>query len=312
MLPGYGHIAPTTILGKLLTMVYTIIGIPLFLLYISSIGDIMATSFKWTYSRCCKFRMRRKNRKQRESVVSRSVAAGATDAGSNFGGDGLSNGGDGLSNLSGGGENRGPALNTGFRPQLMPPDKEEDAEGEDDDEESKSSSGSTSSNGSSSASTGSGSKSERTSDGSASSSPSLSSASGSGDRSSNGSERSTESVSRRSGSSSRSSTPAGQLEPSRQVGRTPFHELISKIILNVRPQVAVDSDSLDGSLDEGGGRHGVMRATFCIDYDGRPDASSADRDVDDYYDDENGDEESCGSLFSLPEICLCKHFYIRA
>ena len=48
---GYGHIAPSTILGKLFTMIYTIIGTPLFLLYISSIGDIMATSFKWTYSR---------------------------------------------------------------------------------------------------------------------------------------------------------------------------------------------------------------------------------------------------------------------
>jgi hypothetical protein len=48
---GYGHIAPSTVLGKFFTMLYTIIGIPLFLLYISSIGDIMATSFKWTYSR---------------------------------------------------------------------------------------------------------------------------------------------------------------------------------------------------------------------------------------------------------------------
>lgn len=33
---------------------------PLFLLYLSNIGDIMATSFKWTYSTCCKLRRRRK------------------------------------------------------------------------------------------------------------------------------------------------------------------------------------------------------------------------------------------------------------
>ena len=52
--PGYGHIAPTTSLGKLATIFYTIAGIPLFLLYLSNIGDILATSFKWTYSRICK------------------------------------------------------------------------------------------------------------------------------------------------------------------------------------------------------------------------------------------------------------------
>ena len=48
---GYGHIAPSTILGKLFTMVYTVIGIPLFMLYVASIGDILARVFKWTYSR---------------------------------------------------------------------------------------------------------------------------------------------------------------------------------------------------------------------------------------------------------------------
>ena len=38
-------------LGKLFTMVYTVIGIPLFMLYVASIGDILARVFKWTYSR---------------------------------------------------------------------------------------------------------------------------------------------------------------------------------------------------------------------------------------------------------------------
>ena len=51
---GYGHIAPVTPVGKLMTIFYAIIGMPLFLLYLSNIGDIMATSFKWTYSRLCK------------------------------------------------------------------------------------------------------------------------------------------------------------------------------------------------------------------------------------------------------------------
>lgn len=51
---GYGHISPKTPVGKLVTIFYAIIGIPLFLLYLSNIGDIMAKSFKWTYSRLCK------------------------------------------------------------------------------------------------------------------------------------------------------------------------------------------------------------------------------------------------------------------
>ncbi len=40
---GYGHIAPVTPVGKLVTIFYAIIGMPLFLLYLSNIGDIMAT-----------------------------------------------------------------------------------------------------------------------------------------------------------------------------------------------------------------------------------------------------------------------------
>jgi len=43
-----------TPVGKLFTIFYAIIGMPLFLLYLSNIGDILATSFKWTYSRICK------------------------------------------------------------------------------------------------------------------------------------------------------------------------------------------------------------------------------------------------------------------
>lgn len=54
---GYGHIAPVTPIGKLFTIFYAIIGMPLFLLYLSNIGDILATSFKWTYSRICKCQM---------------------------------------------------------------------------------------------------------------------------------------------------------------------------------------------------------------------------------------------------------------
>ncbi|KAK1130939.1 hypothetical protein K0M31_017244 [Melipona bicolor] len=44
----------------MVTIVYAIIGLPLFLLYLSNIGDILAKSFKWTYARCCLCKCRRK------------------------------------------------------------------------------------------------------------------------------------------------------------------------------------------------------------------------------------------------------------
>lgn len=50
---GYGNICPRTKWGKVVTIIYAIIGMPLFLLYLSNIGDILARSFKWTYARCC-------------------------------------------------------------------------------------------------------------------------------------------------------------------------------------------------------------------------------------------------------------------
>lgn len=57
---GYGNICPKTKWGKVVTIVYAIIGLPLFLLYLSNIGDILAKSFKWTYARCCLCKCRRR------------------------------------------------------------------------------------------------------------------------------------------------------------------------------------------------------------------------------------------------------------
>lgn len=50
---GYGNIYPRTLEGKLTTIIYAIIGMPLFLLYLSNIGDVMARSFKWIYANVC-------------------------------------------------------------------------------------------------------------------------------------------------------------------------------------------------------------------------------------------------------------------
>ncbi|KAK3927096.1 TWiK family of potassium channels protein 7, partial [Frankliniella fusca] len=48
---GYGNVTPRSEWGKITTVLYAIIGMPLFLLYLSNIGDILAKSFKWTYAK---------------------------------------------------------------------------------------------------------------------------------------------------------------------------------------------------------------------------------------------------------------------
>ncbi|XP_050300149.1 potassium channel subfamily K member 15 [Anthonomus grandis grandis] len=50
---GYGNIWPHTPNGKIASIIYAIIGMPLFLLYLSNIGDVMARSFKWIYANLC-------------------------------------------------------------------------------------------------------------------------------------------------------------------------------------------------------------------------------------------------------------------
>jgi len=50
---GYGHIAPKTWLGQLVTIVYAIFGIPLSLLTITNLGGFMATAFRFLYRNVC-------------------------------------------------------------------------------------------------------------------------------------------------------------------------------------------------------------------------------------------------------------------
>lgn len=50
---GYGHISPNTDLGKIITILYTVFGMPVFLLYMANMGDILAKSLKWTYAKLC-------------------------------------------------------------------------------------------------------------------------------------------------------------------------------------------------------------------------------------------------------------------
>ncbi|UXI14637.1 Potassium channel subfamily K member 18 [Sarcoptes scabiei] len=50
---GYGNISPRTDKGKLMTILYAIVGIPLMLLYLTNIGDILAKSFRYVYGGLC-------------------------------------------------------------------------------------------------------------------------------------------------------------------------------------------------------------------------------------------------------------------
>ncbi|KAL9922669.1 potassium two pore domain channel sandman isoform 1-T7 [Glossina fuscipes fuscipes] len=80
---GYGNISPRSDWGKLVTILYAIIGMPLFLLYLSNIGDVLAKSFKWTYSKVClcricpgvaKRRLIRERRKLKQLAINRALA----------------------------------------------------------------------------------------------------------------------------------------------------------------------------------------------------------------------------------------------
>jgi hypothetical protein len=41
-------------MGKMVTIVYAMVGMPLFLLYVSNMGDFLATCFRWGYVNLCK------------------------------------------------------------------------------------------------------------------------------------------------------------------------------------------------------------------------------------------------------------------
>ncbi|CAG9808943.1 unnamed protein product [Chironomus riparius] len=85
---GYGNKTPTTELGKITTIFYAIIGMPLFLLYLSNIGDILAKSFKWIYAKCCLCRIfpniarRRLAREKHKERLRQSIGEFPSDSGS--------------------------------------------------------------------------------------------------------------------------------------------------------------------------------------------------------------------------------------
>ena len=51
--PGYGSVSPKTSWGKMVTIIYALVGIPLMLLYLSTTGDLLARSFRRLYGKLC-------------------------------------------------------------------------------------------------------------------------------------------------------------------------------------------------------------------------------------------------------------------
>lgn len=74
---GYGHISPKTLNGRLFTILYNVIGIPLLLVFLANIGDFLANSFKYIYSRLCcrwcRWRRRLSEKKKNQTVEKRSL-----------------------------------------------------------------------------------------------------------------------------------------------------------------------------------------------------------------------------------------------
>ncbi|OON20534.1 Ion channel [Opisthorchis viverrini] len=69
---GYGNIAPATFWGRLSCIIYSVIGIPLMLIYLAIIGNVLARVFRLVYVNiiCCRcfydiFRRRRQRRRER-------------------------------------------------------------------------------------------------------------------------------------------------------------------------------------------------------------------------------------------------------
>ncbi|XP_066984331.1 potassium channel subfamily K member 18 isoform X4 [Macrobrachium rosenbergii] len=62
---GYGHIAPKTDWGKVITIIYAIPGVPLMMLCLANIGDGMAHSFRFLYWKVCCYACTKRPKKKR-------------------------------------------------------------------------------------------------------------------------------------------------------------------------------------------------------------------------------------------------------
>ena len=64
---SYGNTAPVTDYGKIITILYAIFGIPIYILYFQNIGKVFASAFKWAYQYIEQWIEERRRRKSKVS-----------------------------------------------------------------------------------------------------------------------------------------------------------------------------------------------------------------------------------------------------
>jgi hypothetical protein len=65
VLAGYGNLAPKTAEGKVVTMLYALVGVPLMLLCLSNLGALLAGTFQFAYSHARCYACTRNRQQQR-------------------------------------------------------------------------------------------------------------------------------------------------------------------------------------------------------------------------------------------------------
>lgn len=68
IIAGYGHIAPKTTYGRVATIIYAIIGIPLFLIVLADFGKLFTRIIKFFWAFIRRFYYTRSCRKVRRTV----------------------------------------------------------------------------------------------------------------------------------------------------------------------------------------------------------------------------------------------------
>ncbi|CAG4933877.1 unnamed protein product [Colias eurytheme] len=76
---GHGNVAPKSSTGKMVAIVYACVGIPLIMLYLSTIGEALARNFRSLYSKICPTRLRSGDFHSKAECLSRYAIPKITD-----------------------------------------------------------------------------------------------------------------------------------------------------------------------------------------------------------------------------------------
>lgn len=74
---GFGHLVPRTQWGKIATMLYAVVGIPVYVLYFMNMGQVLASCFKWFYCKLVTCAVDARNKEAGNSVKG-AVSSGGT------------------------------------------------------------------------------------------------------------------------------------------------------------------------------------------------------------------------------------------